>query len=680
MALTTSLAGRVRNTSLPKSHALLPLLEAVVNAIQAIDARFGDDTESGRLRIRIHRSPQEALDFSHVGPGRTALKPIVGFTVEDNGVGFTSENMTSFETLDSDHKADMGCRGVGRLLWLKAFDRVTIRSAYEDEAGRIDGRQFRFSVHGEVELDPEAELPAEVGAAVSLDGFKKPYQQSGLKSVEAIAREVFEHCIWYFLRPGSAPHIMVSDDDGAVSLNSLMNDFVYSDLQRTSIDVKGERFDMVSLRLKSSPRNHAPRLYWCAANRVVLEENLTSKVPGLYGRLKDSESSPFTYVCYLSSDFLDSHVRADRTAFDISEQAPDTPLIEDVSMDDIRESALKEVERILAGPLSAAREEGKARVHEFVSNRAPRYRPVLSRLEPLGVTVDPSIKDQELELLLHSNLQKLEASALAEGHAVLSQANSAPPEGYDDRLARYLNTVTDINQSDLAAYVSRRRAILDVLQRLVEVDDQGRYSREDAIHSLLMPMRTDSNEVGTDASNLWIIDERLAFHDYLASDKTLKSMPITGSDSTREPDLLATRLVGSPVLASEGQSLPLPSIVVVEVKRPMRNDASEDKDPIQQCLDYVKRVRAGGVKTALGRPIPPTREAPAFCYVLADLTKTMVDRCEYATLRPTHDGMGYFGFNEPLKAYIEVVSFDRLVNAATERNRAFFDKLGLPSS
>lgn len=29
MALTTSLAGRVRNTSLPKSHALLPLLEAV---------------------------------------------------------------------------------------------------------------------------------------------------------------------------------------------------------------------------------------------------------------------------------------------------------------------------------------------------------------------------------------------------------------------------------------------------------------------------------------------------------------------------------------------------------------------------------------------------------------------------------------------------------------------------
>ncbi len=58
----------------------------------------------------------------------------------------------------------------------------------------------------------------------------------------------------------------------------------------------------------------------------------------------------------------------------------------------------------------------------------------------------------------------------------------------------------------------------------------------------------------------------------------------------------------------------------------------------------------------------------------------MVSRCKLSGLTMTHDGMGYFGFIEPYKAYVEVMSFDRLVNAATERNRAFFDKLGLPSS
>lgn len=676
MALTTSLAGRVRNTTLPKSHSLLPLLEAVVNGLQAIDAR-GGDVGHGRLKVTIERSAQEEFDFGASGPGRAPQKPIVGFIVEDNGVGFTPDNMSSFETLDTDFKASLGCRGIGRLVWLKAFDKVSVRSAYTADDGTLVARQFKFSIAGEVELIDPPEGLTETGAVVHLDGFKDAFQQSAPKTSDAIAREVFEHCIWYFLRPGGAPDVTIVDSD-VVSLNRLMEEFVFSALPATTIEVKGQKFDMVNLCLRSSTRNPAPRLYWCAANRVVTEENLTGKIAGLYGRLKDKTSAEFTYACYLSSDYLDTHVRADRTAFDIADRAPSSTL-EGITLDDIRAAVLPEIEQLLSEPLSAARDEGKARVSEFVSNQAPRYRPVLARLEPLGVTVDPSIKDQDLELLLHRHLQRLEADVIAEGQAVFAEAESTPPALYQERLKKYLETVTDINQSDLAAYVSRRRAILDALAKMIRTNEDGKYSREDAIHSLLMPMRTESNDLGPDASNLWIVDERLAFHDYLASDKTLNSMPITGSDSSKEPDILSTRLVGSPVLAAEGETLPLPSIVVLEIKRPMRNDASEDKDPIQQCLDYVKRVRSGGVRTSAGRPIPASRE-PAFCYVLADLTPTMVSRCEYASLRPTHDGMGYFGFNEPHKAYIEVMSFDRLVKSATERNRAFFDKLGLPST
>lgn len=683
MALTTSLTGRVRNTSLPKSHALLPLLEAVVNGIQAIDTRFGDDAGQGRLSVRIQRSQQTELDLGPAGPGRTPLRPIVGFTIEDNGVGFTPENMDSFETLDSEYKAGIGCRGVGRLLWLKAFDKVSVRSAYEDGAGRLRTRHFKFSVERDVEqvaVSDEVDDFDEPGTVVHLDGFTEDYQRNARKSVEAIAREVLEHCIWYFIRPGGAPEVTVADDDGAISLQALMDESALSSMSTTTIEVKGRKFDMANLFHRSAGRNLTPRLYWCAANRVVFDENLTGKVPGLYGRLKDESSEEFTYVCYLSSDFLDAHVRADRTAFDISEHAAGATLEDDISLDDIRSAVLNKVEEILATSLSVAREEGKARVHDFVSTRAPRYRPVLTRLESLGVTVEPSMKDADLELLLHENLQKLEANTLAESQAMFAKADSMPLEEYKERLDRYLATVTDINRSDLAAYVSRRRAILDVLHRLVRVNEQGKYSREEEIHKLLMPMRTDSNELGTEGSNLWIIDERLAFHDYLASDKTLKSMPITGSESTREPDILATRLVDKPVLAAEGEKFPLSSIVVVEIKRPMRDDASEDKDPIQQCLDYVDLVREGKVLTASGRPIPESQEVPAFCYIIADLTRTMAKRCEYANLQRTQDRLGFFGFNAPAKAYIEVVSFDALFNAATERNRAFFDKLNLPSS
>ena len=679
MTLTTSLAGRVRNTSLPKSHALLPLLEAIVNSIQAIDARSGDSEPRGRIEVRVHRDAQAELDYGSTGPGRAPMKPIVGFTIADDGVGFTPQNMCSFETLDSDYKSDLGCRGVGRLLWLKAFDRVSVRSAYEDEEGKLQGLQFKFSVAHEVEHDGGADGFVRPGTVVSLDGFKKSFQQQAPKGVDAIAREVFEHCIWYFLRPGGAPVVTIADDDESVLLADLMDEFVDSAMSSSTIEVKGQKFDMLNLRLKATARNAVPRLHWCAASRVVIEENLSGKVPGLHGKLKDEASGEFVYACYLNSDFLDERVRSDRTAFDIADYIAEEPLLDDLSLDDIRDAVAEKIAEILKDPLTSAREQGKQRVHDFVTKRAPRYRPVLAKIEQRGITVDPSVKDQELELQLHRHLQKIESDAFVQGQEIFAEAAAEPAEDYAERLAAYLATVSEINQSDLAAYVSRRRTVLDLLGRLIRADKEGKYSREDAIHSLIVPMRTESNDVANDGSNLWIIDERLAFHDYLASDKTLKSMPITGSESTKEPDILATRLVDSPVLAAEGQKLPLPSIVVVEIKRPMRKDATEDKNPIQQCLDYVKRIRAGGVLTATGRPIPPTQDPPAFCYIIADLTDKMIERCEISNLRPTHDGLGYFGFNDSAKAYIEVTSFDGLVNAANERNRAFFDKLGLPS-
>lgn len=470
MALTTSLAGRVRNTSLPKSHALLPLLEAIVNAIQSIDARPKGSGEPGRIDVRVHRDSQTELDFGPAGPGRAPMKPIVGFTVADDGVGFTAQNMSSFETLDSGYKSDLGCRGVGRLLWLKAFDRVSVRSAYKDEEGTLRGRQFKFSVEREVEHDGDADGFAHPGAVVSLDGFKKSFQQHAPKGVDAIAREIFEHCIWYFLRPSGAPVVTIADDDEAVSLADLMNEFIDSAMTSSTIEVKGQKFDMLNLRLKATARNSVPRLHWCAASRVVIEENLSGKIPGLHGKLKDEESSEFVYACYLTSDFLDERVRSDRTAFDISDRFAGQPIVDDLSQDDIREAVLKKVGEILKDPLESARVQGKQRVHDFVAKRAPRYRPVLAKIEERGITVDPSVKDQDLELQLHRHLQKIESDAFVQGQEIFAEADAEPAENYAERLAAYLTTVSEINQSDLAAYVSRRRTVLDLLERLIRAD------------------------------------------------------------------------------------------------------------------------------------------------------------------------------------------------------------------
>jgi hypothetical protein len=166
----------------------------------------------------------------------------------------------------------------------------------------------------------------------------------------------------------------------------------------------------------------------------------------------------------------------------------------------------------------------------------------------------------------------------------------------------------------------------------------------------------------------------------LASDKTINAMPVIGSADNKRPDLLALNVYDNPILVSENQTPPLASIVIVEIKRPMRNDAQagEDKDPIEQALGYLDRVRRGQVKTANGRPIPQSSEIPGYCYIVCDLTDSIKKRCKYLDLTVTNDYMGYFGFHKEFKAYIEVVSFDRLVDNAKKGNKAFFDKLGLP--
>ena len=82
---------------------------------------------------------------------------------------------------------------------------------------------------------------------------------------------------------------------------------------------------------------------------------------------------------------------------------------------------------------------------------------------------------------------------LAEGQRVLESENFEDRE-HSEKLKEYLDKVDDIKKSDLAAYVSRRKVILDLLAKAIIANEDGKYAREDVIHSLIMPMRVTSDE------------------------------------------------------------------------------------------------------------------------------------------------------------------------------------------
>lgn len=671
MGLDTSLKGRLRNTNLPLTNVLYPLFEAVVNSIHSIDSLAANKTNSDSITIKVLRSAQATLT-SDVKPD------IIGFEIIDNGAGFNTNNYTSFRTLDSEYKMSLGCRGVGRLLWLKAFKKAIVKSVYE-ENGQIFTRSFDFDVTKDIHNESLSETPdAKIETSIKLLDIHKEYVKYLRKTAGTISRDLLEHCLWYFIRNGGAPEIFIEDSEEKISLHREYDALMINASDKGSFTIKSRDFEVTHVKLKSSLQNKHSIIY-SAADRVVKEESLQGKIPGLFGFLNDGKEN-FAYMCFLTSDYLTEKVNPERVGFNILETVEGAFADDEISFAEIRNNALQVITQYLDPYLTENKQIGIKRLTDFVDSKAPRYRPILRRLSENDKIVDPNISDKDLDIKLHSFLMVFESQLLADGHDLMVPDGIEDKNDYTQRIDDYLSKASDLKRSDLANYVAHRKVILDLLNKAIKIGKDGKYSKEDVVHKLIMPMQIESNEVRFEDSNLWLVDERLAFHNYLASDKTISSAPVTSSDSNKEPDLLGLNVYENPLLVNEGNNLPLASITVVEIKRPMRNDAKagEDKDPIEQALGYLKRVRNGNVTTAAGRPIPNSEDIPGFCYIICDITNTIKERCEYLDLRVTSDKLGYFGFHKSFNAYIEVISFDRLLNMATERNKAFFDKLGLP--
>jgi len=679
MSISTNLANRVKHTSLPKSSGLLPLFEAVVNSIHSIE-EAGVPTESGIVTIEIIRSPQVKIAINHEGPGREPLDEIDGFKIKDNGVGFNEVNFDSFKTLDSEHKASKGCRGVGRILWLKAFDRVHIESDFVSSEEGLKRRIFDFTAHSGVTNSVLGSSPtgAQCGTVLHLDGFRSTYRDSSRKTAEAIAQLLFEHCLWYFIRPGGAPRIFVKDETLSISLDHIYENSLHEGAVPESITIKETPFELTHVKLITSTAQ-AHQLAFCAANRLVKEENLKGKIPGLHGRITDG-AGDFVYACYISSTLLDENVRNERTGFDLEDDVSGMFAGSTVSWADIRTAVVERAKLQLEKYLEEGRQKGIERVRQFIEHDAPRYRPILNRIPEEDLMVDPGITNKELELTLHKHYAQVEQKLLVDGHDILNRIEFDNSDAYKADFEQYMATLGDIKMSDLANYVSHRKFIITLMEKALHRID-GKYAREDVLHQLIMPMRQESDGVLFEKMNLWLIDERLAFHNYLASDKPICSMSITESESTKEPDLFSLYIDRNPMLVSEDKVPPFSSLTVVEIKRPMRNDMREgdEKDPIEQALGYLQKVRAGGVTSRTGRPLGTPADIPGYCYIIADLTPTMISRCNMHDLTATPDGLGYFGYKKHFKAHVEVMGFDRLLLIAKQRNRAFFETLGLPT-
>jgi hypothetical protein len=367
----------------------------------------------------------------------------------------------------------------------------------------------------------------------------------------------------------------------------------------------------------------------------------------------------------------------ERAAFDIP--FSDDGLFPDlVTMDEIEAGIMNAVTEYIEPYLRPIREEKTERINRFVETKAPQYRSTIKYMENALDSIAPDMPDEKLEIELHKLRYRFNTEIKEQTQQFIN-TTVGDLVNVGDYLAEYktlLSKISELSSDQLTEYVLYRKAIISLLEKSLKLTEEGKYPLEEAVHRIIFPLTTTSDDVNFERQNLWLIDERLSYHHFLASDKPLKTIDVINTDSGLEPDLL----VFNKALAYAEAPAPFTSVVIVEFKRPMRKGYAEDENPFEQVIKYITNIRDSKALDRDGRPIPVKDNTPFYAYIICDRTEKLINYAEnFYDYTPTPDGLGYFNFNKNLKAYIEVISYTKLVQDAQKRNRVLFEKLNLPS-
>lgn len=674
--LRTNLRSQVRQTSLPKWKPLLPLFEALMNAIQAVQERQAIE---GQITIKIERD-----DSLFEARNADDLAAINAFEVRDNGAGFNDGNFDPVNTAFSDYKFGRGGKGLGRFTWLKAFERVEIDSIYrEEDAPAPLQRKFRFDEN----YDPETALPNTIengplGTFVRLERFREPYKSACPKSLEQIAQRIVEHFLLVFMQ-SDCPKVWLQDDVRRVDLNEYFQSEFRRDASFQKFTLGETEFSLFGFKI-SSPRNSRHKLIYAANDRGVVSEGLDEFIPNMHGRLPGSDGSSFVYMAVVKSDYLDQRVNHARTDFDIAAMADadneqSSLFGEEVKRSDIRNSCLEMIQKDLASSLSIVNSDKEERIARYVQEEAPHYKVLLKRKRDFIASISPNASKSDLEVALHQELHAREVALKKEGTKIIVEASKlADYEGYQARIQSFMEDFNDVGVSSLAQYVAHRRIIIDLLEKAIAVDAKtGRFPLERVVHDIIFPMRSSDRDTMYSQQNLWIIDESLNYHSFIASDLPLSNLEDFESESKKRPDLV---LFDRKIAFAEGEH-PISAITIVEFKRPQRDDYGQGDNPLDQVFEAVEDIRNGKFKDSGSRPISVSNERiPAHCYLVCDITPTLKKVLLGRDATPTPDGQGYYGYSRNYNAYYEVIDYSKLLRDAKKRNRVLFDKLNVLGS
>jgi hypothetical protein len=657
--METDVIGKINEKKLAYNNTLLPLFEAIVNSIQAVEEY--SSTNTGIININIVRSTQKALNFE----GIEKLPDIIDFYITDNGIGFNEKNYESFNYAHSTYKK--GGKGIGRFTWLRAFTKAEIESCYKEKDKWFE-RKFNFEpTKNGIEKHEKKPLESNQkhSTTVKLINLKEDYRKWCNAKTEDIAFKIIEHTFIYFLNK-DCPRIVINDmSEEPLVVNDLFNVFTKAQVKNRDIPIRSNQFKLSIVKIFNDKKIDN-KIHYCANNREVDNDKISIDIPEFDNFLTNDNNEKYSIAIYVEGSFLDENVNEERTAINFSKGDIDFP--NKTTQEELRKAVTDFLQTEYQEQINNLSEVRLEKVKKFVGGH-PRYRQLIKYKSDKLKKIPSTLTEDKMEIEIFKIQQELELEVKKEANRVLKFIESEEDmDDFNEKHKELYTKIIEVGNSKLSEYVIHRKLVIDLFDKLLK-----KKATEKAIHSLVFPLQTLSDEIGFEDHNLWMLDEKLSYHKYLASDKKFKKIEPIDSESQDRPDII---IFNKPFVFANNEK-PYDSIVLVEFKRPMRDDYTDDENPILQINKYAREIINSETKDKYDREFDLRNNTPIYAYIVCDLTKKLKSYATDAGFKPLPDGDGYFFFNDNYNMYIEIMSFDKVLKNSKDTNRVLFEKLGL---
>ena len=570
------------------------IFEAITNAMQA---------EATNIKVDIRAV---SLDMKEV---KLHIDSII---ISDNGVGFDEDNFKSFNTYRSDYKKSLGCKGIGRFVYLKHFEKVKVISR---------NIECIFDVQGTKQIPKEKETN-ETTQIELLYPKTKQYID-----FEKIAEQIKEHFLAYFQMETKNITIEIYKNR---DLLATINSRDIPKFKNKAFKIGNYDFSLSYIFGDKKLNNEG----FYTANRRVVSKNSDLENEKKYNLFKDNELKIYFI---LEGEYFNENVSNERNELLIYPKQKSALQFQDLCWEDIHNELDIQLKEIY-------KENGFDIDKTIKKNR----KEAIKNFPYLGAYFDNS---NELNI---EQMQKNAKKEFENDKIFLRNENNKNDKEYEVKLSK-------VTQAELAEYVFDRNRLIQQLRESVK-----NKSIEKEVHDLFMPQHTKDEKQNYKTNNIWLFDDRFMSYDKIFSDIHIKEIfpnlhnHLKNLDKLKRPDILS-------IISNTYDKNKITDILLIEFKRP-KEDKIYFLEASSQIRDYASFIHQMYPKTNI--------RIWAYGFLkFDDEVLESLSRDDYNTIYTGAAFPICYKYNKANNMIMNFLDYEALICDAENRNKLFLDIL-----